>query len=329
MKEFKISSLEDGQKLLKFLFKLLPNASKSLIYKSLRKKNIVYNRKKAKGDELLKVGDSIEIWFSEETLNKFMHKSEINHLKNNIRNFDFAKNILYENNDIIIINKPKSLLSQKDFSNSVSVNDYLLEYLNCNNYFGFKPSICNRLDKNTTGILICSKTFKGAQTVNKLIKEHQISKKYICLVYGTIKSDLFLRDYLVKDSKINKSIIYKYKVSGSSEISTNVRILSSFKFKGVPMSFLEVTLLTGRFHQIRAHLNFIGHPILGDIKYANAKSLEISKKTGIERQLLHAYLVKFPNRRDLGNLANLTIKAPVPEDICKILKNNNISFFDM
>lgn len=324
MREYKISFCDEGQKLIKFLFKLLPGASKSLIYKSLRKKNILYNNKKANGNEIIKSGDVIEIWFSDETLENFSKKKSKEILKGNVENFSFKDIILYENEDIIVVNKPKGMLSQRDISRQKSLNDYLLEYIKNSNYSGFKPSICNRLDKNTSGTLICAKTFKIAREINELIKNHVINKKYLCLVFGDIKDDLYLKDYLFKNVENNKAIVSNKKKEGFLEIKTKVHVIKSFKLHEYPVTFLEVTLLTGKFHQIRAHLSYIGHPILGDRKYGNNESLEISKILEIGRQLLHSYSIEFPENHCLKELSGMKIKAPIPKDIMCILNKTKM-----
>ncbi len=294
MKELKITNAEKGQILLKYLSKLLPSASINLLHKSIRKKNITLNDKKCSGKEVLKENDRIKIWFSDETLSLFSKAVEKRIIKNNMA-FHFKEHIIYENEHIIIADKPAGILTQGDRSDEFSLNDALLNYCEREKHSTTKPSVCNRLDRNTSGLVLCGKTILGLQTLNQIIKDRSLQKFYRCIVLGETKKEETLQGFLLKDKIANKVTVYTEKKENSFPIETKYKRISSVKEKGTPCSVLEVELITGRPHQIRAHLSSIGHPILGDKKYGNETSIALSKSLKINYQLLQAYSVVFPS----------------------------------
>lgn len=312
MKEFSISSKEAGQRMDKYLFKVLNQASKSFVYKMLRKKNIVLNDKKATGQEVLKAEDQIKIYLSDETFAKFASAlvetpeaaskvsaaSETGKTAAKTTAVRHPKiQIVYEDDDILILNKPVGMLSQKaektDYSANELVIDYLLEsgQLTRAELRTFHPSICNRLDRNTSGLLIAGKTMHGLQEMAKALKSRSMQKYYRCLVAGQITEDAHLKGYLVKDHKANKVSIQSKETKDASYIETAYHPVQTYG----NTTLLEVHLITGRSHQIRAHLASIGHPILGDGKYGDpAKNKKLREACGIRSQLLHAYHMEFP-----------------------------------
>ena len=322
MKEFKIQSNEAGQRFDKYLKKLLKDANTSFIYKMLRKKNIVLNGKKADGTEKLAVGDEVKLFLSDETFDKFHGASQ------NARQFDEYANIpgnkldiVYEDEDVLIINKPAGMLSQKAKPEDISANEYIIAYLIQNkkltveNLSTFKPSICNRLDRNTSGLLIAGKTLKGLQDMSAALKdrsaENGVQKYYRCIVSGTLKEKTYLKGYLSKDERTNKVTVYKTKPANSSieclPIETEYRPLASMN----GFTELEVHLITGRSHQIRAHLASIGHPILGDSKYGSREVNErFGKELRLKSQLLHAYRIRFADRKE--------VTAPTPKQYDRV-----------
>ncbi len=318
MKEFSIHENEAGQRLDKYLKKLLKEANASFIYKMLRKKNIVLNGKKADGTEKLNTGDEVTLFLSDETFEKF-HGAERNQKQLDAYSSIPIKKleIVYEDEDIVIINKPVGMLSQKAKPEDVSANEHIIAYLIRNNKLTaedlntFKPSICNRLDRNTSGILIAGKTLKGLQEMSEVLKERSVKKYYRCIVHGVLHEKTYLKGYLSKDEKINKVTIYKTKPTDKNlvclPIETEYRPIASVN----GFTELEVHLITGRSHQIRAHLASIGHPIVGDFKYGAPQGKEsILKELKIKSQMLHAYRICFPDGRE--------VIAPTPKQYDRV-----------
>ena len=305
MKEFKITDAETGQTLLKYLSKILPLAPISLLHKSLRKKNITINHKKCSGKEILGDSDIVQIWFSDETFSLFSKKTKKYSSKK--RNFNFAKHIIYEDEHIIIVNKPPGILTQGDDSGEFTLNDALLEYYNFKNDSTAKPSVCNRLDRNTDGLILCGKTISGLQTLNEIIKNRSLLKKYHCIVFGKTKKEETLKSFLTKSNENNKVTISNNKTNNSLPIETRYKRISMIEKSGFPCSLLEVQLVTGRSHQIRAHLSFIGHPILGDKKYGTKESIALSNQLKMDYQLLQAFSLTFPVLQ--GKLSYLSKKT--------------------
>jgi 23S rRNA pseudouridine955/2504/2580 synthase len=300
MKEFIIQKNEENQRFDKYLKKLLPNASTSFLYKMMRKKNIVINKKKVEGNEKLKAGDVVSIFLSDETFEKFHINLE--ELK---KEYDALKalslkglKIVYEDDEMIVADKPYNMLSQKASDKDLSANEYLLAYminkgeLTFEEYQTFRPSVVNRLDRNTTGLLLFGKTLKALQQLGEGIRERSIEKYYRAVVAGELKEELELKGYLLKDERTNKVSFYKEQVEGSDYIETGVKPIQSKN----GLTLVEIHLVTGKTHQIRLHLSTIGHPILGDMKYGDAK---INKKYyeshKVNHQLLHAYRLEFPD----------------------------------
>lgn len=300
MKEFIIQKNEENQRFDKYLKKLLPNATTSFLYKMMRKKNIVINKKKVEGNEKLKAGDVVSIFLSDETFEKFHVNLE--ELK---KEYDLLKSltlkglkIIYEDDEMIVVDKPYNMLSQKASDKDLSANEYLLGYminkgsLSFEEYQTFRPSVVNRLDRNTTGLLLFGKTLNALQQIGEGIRERSIEKYYRAVVAGELKEELELKGYLLKDEKTNKVSYHKEQVEGSDYIETGVKPIQSKN----GLTLVEIHLVTGKTHQIRLHLSTIGHPILGDMKYGNEK---INKKYyeshKVNHQLLHAYRLEFPD----------------------------------
>ena len=300
MKEFIIQKNEENQRFDKYLKKLLPNASTSFLYKMMRKKNIVINKKKVEGNEKLKAGDVVSIFLSDETFEKFHINLEELKKEYDALNALSLKGlkIVYEDDEMIVADKPYNMLSQKASDKDLSANEYLLAYminkgeLTFEEYQTFRPSVVNRLDRNTTGLLLFGKTLKALQQLGEGIRERSIEKYYRAVVAGELKEELELKGYLLKDERTNKVSFYKEQVEGSDYIETGVKPIQSKN----GLTFVEIHLVTGKTHQIRLHLTTIGHPILGDMKYGDAK---INKKYyeshKVNHQLLHAYRLEFPD----------------------------------
>lgn len=315
MRELIISKNEAGQRFDKYLLKYLNKAGTGFIYKMLRKKNIVLNDKKAKGNELLSLGDSVKLYMADDTISSFMDNTSCVSLKNHDKLLMFEKtiDILYEDDNILLINKPCGVLSQKSHKDDISVNDIALSYLlNKGTYTkdtlrAFTPSVCNRLDRNTTGIIVVGKSLIGLQTMSRLFKERTIHKYYLALVSGNVKEKSLISGYIKKNEKTNRVSVLDVKSEGADYIETYYEPVKCYD----DMTLLKVCLITGKTHQIRAHLSSINHPIIGDFKYGNSV---LNKKYNIKSQLLHSYMLEFPVLDgEFSNLSEKVFKAPLPE----------------
>lgn len=333
MQELNITANEAGQRLDKLLAKYLDKAPKSFLYKMLRKKNITLNGKKCSGNEKLLTGDVVRLFFSDETIEKF--STPVNQ-KNPVRKNTAAQretadeklSILYEDDNVLFINKPVGMLSQKAKESDISAVELLLDYLLESGQIRqeelrtFRPSVCNRLDRNTSGILAAGKTLSGLQEMNRFFKERTLAKYYLCLVNGTVKQGEYIKGYLKKDETANKVQIFREETAGGVPIETEYRVLSAKN--GV--SLLEVHLITGKTHQIRAHLSSVGHPIIGDFKYGNKKVNQIyQKQYGLKSQMLHAYRLEFPQTDGtLSYLSGKVFTAEVPTLFHRICKEKGV-----
>ena len=308
MKLITVHKQEEGQRLVKLLGAYLKEAPNSFFYKMLRKKNITLNGKKADGTEKLKCGDEIRLFLSDETYGKFAGKVQPK------EKFPMAKlNIVYEDSNVIFINKPAGMLSQKSVPSDVSLNEYLLGYLEKSGQWkqeeskAFRPSVCNRLDRNTSGMVICGKSMAGLQQMAALLKDRSLHKYYLCLVKGVMTESQHLEGYLLKDENSNQAQIFKEETEGAAHIITEYEPL----YTEGEVTLLKVTLVTGKSHQIRAHLASIGHPIIGDPKYGDRKANAFFREThGIKNQMLHAWKLTFPELPEpLDNLSGKSFEA--------------------
>lgn len=308
MREFQINHNEAGQRFDKYLKKLLANAPGSFVYKMLRKKNITLNGKKADGTEKLVAGDNVKLFLADDTFEKFAKGAAANVEYQSLKTLSGTElEVVYEDEDILVINKPAEMLSQKAVPTDVSANEYILHYLIEKGELTeemmrtFKPSICNRLDRNTSGLLIAGKTLKGLQEMASALKERTVQKYYRCIVKGEVRKDAYIKGWLIKDEKTNKVTIFKDKPDGklaeaAQAIETEYRIV---KASG-GYTELEVHLITGRSHQIRAHLASIGHPIVGDTKYGDkGVNARFAKDVHVKSQLLHAYRMVFEDGKEI------------------------------
>lgn len=322
MKEIIVNSNEAGQRMDKLLRKVLKEANDSFIYKMLRKKNIVLNRKKAEGKEILKEGDSIQIFFSDETFALMSGSdSDVKKQKSSyMKSFDTIKNVgvVYEDENILIMNKPQGVLTQKAVDSDLSLNEWMIGYLLSNNSISeeslktFKPSVLNRLDRNTCGLVLGSKSLKGSQSVSEMLKNRSLYKYYRCVVNGKCELSGIFVSYLYKDEKNNKVTIFDHfheipdKIRNkTTEIKTGIQPVCVKDGK----TELEIELFTGKTHQIRAQLQKLGFSIDGDIKYGTDKGNK--KSSG---QKLCSYRLVFPEiTGELSNLSGKEILCPKPD----------------
>lgn len=310
MRALIVSENESGQRLDKLLAKYLNLAPKSFIYKMMRKKNITLNGKKCDGSEKLTDGDEIKLFLADETIDKFS-ELKIQKVKKQ------KLGIVYEDDHIMLINKPSGMLSQKAKDTDESLVEYIIDYLldsgkiSREELRSFRPSVCNRLDRNTSGLVAAGKSLAGLQILSAAFKERTLHKYYQCVVAGEGMQPQTISGFLKKDEASNQVQIFANEVPGSAPIQTKYEPLECKD----GFTLLKVTLITGRTHQIRAHLSSIGHPIVGDYKYGSSQVNETAKKEhGIRSQMLHSWRMVMPEhmREPLGYLAGREFTAPLP-----------------
>ena len=314
MKEYVISKNEEGRRLDKFASHILCNAPRSFTYRMLRKKNIVLNDSKASGGEILSEGDVVKFYLSDETFSSFAEKISADP--------SWAEKmppIVYEDENILIVNKPAGMLSQRSAKSDISLNEICLSYVikqssDKGSSDGFTPSICNRLDRNTSGLVIFAKTYPAARTVTANIRNRLIKKYYKCIVSGCINEDMYLSGKLIKDSKTNTVT-----VSSGKEGADIITIVHPIDVKN-DISLVQIELVTGKTHQIRAHMASVGHPLIGDRKYGDAAvNDKFEKHCGIKSQMLTCYKLIFPPDPELDKLAGKSIEIDLPDEFNKVI----------
>lgn len=331
MQTYQIGFYESGQRLDKFLHKFMPEAQNSFLYKMLRKKNIVLNGKKAEGKEILEEGDIVSFFFSEETFLQFTKRTAEQTLLSEYKDAYHALKgieIVYEDNNILILNKPAGILTQKADSRDFSLNEWMLGYLLETGKISesilntFKPSVSNRLDRNTSGLVLCGISLSGSQMLSRLMRERSMGKYYMAIVKGHVEKAGEITGFLEKDEKNNRVRIGRGKEAVMAK--TIYRPLTA----GKDFTLLEIRLVTGKTHQIRAHMAGIHHPILGDAKYGDREWNEkYRKKCHVKHQLLHACRVEFPGLEEpFSTISGKTITAGLPPVFGEVLTYGNVEF---
>ena len=304
MRIIKIEKNDAGQRLDKFVMKAVKGIPVSLMYKSIRTKKIKVNRKRAEEKQMLNLGDTVQMFLAEELFSDTVTDNELFSITPKL-------DIVYEDDNIILCEKAPGVLvhsgdgdgktsGEGDAADRNTLIYHIQAYLaqkgeyNPAKESSFAPALCNRIDRNTGGIVIAAKTAEALRDVNARIRENGISKFYLCAVHGLPqKRSGTLKDYLVKNSNTNTVRVVKNQIRGSKEIITKYSVMEYNKQKN--LSLVNIELITGRTHQIRAHMSSIGNPLLGDGKYG---SIEKDKRLGYKHQALYAYKLAFGKSED-------------------------------
>ncbi len=297
-----VTKNDAGQRLDKFLTKTYHNLPQSLLYKAIRKKDIRLNGKRCAIADRLQEGDVLSLFLPDDVLTvapptyEFMHAS---------RQLD----IVYEDEHVLLLNKKAGLLvhpDDREFADTLifRVQRYLYEKgeYDPSAEQSFAPALVNRIDRNTSGIVIAAKTAAALRILNDKLKNREIEKYYLCIVHGKMpKQQDTLEGYLEKNEAQNRVYVSNTAKQGARTIRTRYTVLEQRE----DLSLLEIHLLTGRTHQIRAHLASIGHPLLGDGKYGTNA---LNKGTGFHKQALCSYRLQFDFKTDAGELNYLNGK---------------------
>jgi len=306
MKRIIIGRNEAEQRVDKFLRKLLWKASLSQLFKLLRVGKIKVNSKKVKPAYDLKLGDEVKIYLSDEDYHEMTSEER---KKFRLTKINFK--VLYEDKAVLVLDKPAGIsMHGASGIKSHTLIDEVLHYLKFKSGLTFRPSFVNRLDKDTSGIVIVGKTFEALRKLNEIMARGEIEKGYMALVKGKIKSGTVSKKVL--KAKMKDQIKVKLSEEGKEAI-TKYKVVKTIKGN----SLIEVEILTGRTHQIRAHMAYLKHPVIGDITYGDEKLNREYRKLGLKRQFLHAYLIKFKHPIT-GKKLNITSK--LPEDLMKSIK---------
>lgn len=304
MKEFIIAKNDADQRFDKFITKTVPLLPKSLLYKYLRTKRIKLNGKKAEISTRLREGDKVEMYINDEF---FAEREE----RYSFLNAGKELSVVYEDENILLLNKKVGLLShpeEGEYTDTLisRVQRYLYEKgeYDPKSELSFTPALANRIDRNTSGIVMAAKNAEALRILNEKIKLREIDKKYLCITIGhPPKNKAVIEGFLIKDEKKNTVTVLSRPVPGGKSIKTGYTVIQS---KG-DLSLVEVELFTGRTHQIRAHMASVGCPLLGDGKYGtNALN---KKYGGYKKQCLCSYKTTFSFKSDAGILNYLKDKS--------------------
>lgn len=382
MQKFEITDKEQHQRFDKYLKRHLPLAPSSFIYKMLRKKNFTLNGHRADGSEQLKTGDIVTLFLSDETFAKFSGRAFVSagqmesserrisegtddrvaswlEAYHHIEKSSKGPGIILEDEDYLFADKPAGLLSQKAAPRDESLNEWFLGYLLEKGSLGadslaeYTPSVCNRLDRNTSGIVICAKTLAGSQLMASMLRERTIHKFYHLIAISRTKQEGVIENRLVRNWRTNSVSVLcsgsdnrmtgtgmpdrgrserqtpEGEKSGQDRSGREMAAKTSYRLlryhAGQDLSYVEAELITGKTHQLRAHFAAIGHPILGDAKYGDEKANSRFRGMGVRCQLLHCSRVEFPDDPKIipdafGRYRGRVIQCPDPTIFSKLLQ---------
>lgn len=312
MRSFTAGKNDDGVRLLRFCEKVCPSMPKGMLHKAFRNKRIKINGKKQDENYRLVLGDLIELYINDE----FFADENITCFKP----VDYsALNIIYEDDNIILVNKPFGLLCHSDNKDESNLIDMILSYLHNKGAYlpekenTFTPALCNRIDQGTEGIVIAAKNYKALADMNTVIRENLLEKEYLCITDSPVNDGEY-KAFLKRDKAAKKVTVTKQKTDNESKEIITVFNTLDRKNK---YNLIKCTLITGRTHQIRAHLAFLGAPIIGDKKYGKAHK-------GTDSQLLCAYKLSFKNIPDELSVNYLSGKVFEYKDNSVVDYFNNI-----
>lgn len=310
MRELVVKKNDANQRLDKFLLKKFKTMPKKMAYMYIRKKCVKVNGKKATPEVMLKENDLLTFYIKDEFFNNIQEE-----------NYEFLKapknlKIIYEDENIILLDKKPGVIVHQDKSYHFDCLLLRLQhYLYDNGEYNpkeencFAPALVNRIDRNTGGIVIGAKNAESLRILNQKMKDRELHKFYLCLLINKPKKDnAILSDYLIKNEKTNKVTVLRNEKQGAKKILTKYSVLETNN----NLTLCEVELLTGRTHQIRAHMSSIGCPILGDNKYGNKK---LNQKYSLSKQCLYSYKLAFDFTTDSGILSYLDKKDFSTNDI--------------
>ena len=306
MREFSINKNDAGQRMDKFLTKAVPALPKNLMYKYIRLKRIKLNGKRCEISTKLSEGDSVQLYINDEFFPE--KRDEAHRFLNAPKDIE----IVYEDENILLCDKPCGLVVHEDESGEAdTLIDRVLHYLYDKGEYdpdtenSFTPALCNRIDRNTSGIVICAKNAESLRVLNQKVKDRELEKLYLCVTVGIPnKKSAELKAFHRRDEKTKVVLVEDKSFPGSKTMITRYKVLAENKQSG--LALLEVDLVTGRTHQIRAHLSHIGYPLLGDGKYGSNK---INRALGVKTQALCSYKLTFRFTTESGCLEYLDGKS--------------------